>query len=258
VVALKTGAVWVPVKVLAVASPAAPKLVKATAAVVAPVPPLAIATVPVSVPAEPVVLLVIFAGMSAATSARKVGVPALPDPGPANTVLIASEARVIVRVPEDVTGLLVTVKMLGADKPTLVTDPAATQTASPYASMPVAYSPLHSVGAVLNSGDGISVAVKTRKVGTAAEPDTGPAKNVLAVSVFSVRAKVPDPVTGLSDTVKMSGADRPTLVTTPDEMQTALPLESMPMENWSTHCVGVVLNTTEGMSAVVKSRKMSV
>jgi hypothetical protein len=169
-------------------------------------------------------------------------------------VLIASEARVIVRVPEDVTGLLVTVKMLGADKPTLVTDPAATQTALPYASIPVANSPLHSVGAVLNNGDGISVAVKTRKVGIAAEPDTGPAKNVLVVSVFSVSAKVPELVTGLPDTVKMLGADKPTLVTTPDEMQTALPLVSMPMENWSTHCVGVVLNTTEGMSEVCNAR----
>jgi hypothetical protein len=169
--------------------------------------------------------------MSAATRARKVGVPALPDPGPANTVLIASEARVIVRVPEDVTGLLVTVKMLGADKPTLVTDPAATQTALPYASMPVANSPLHWVGVELNSGDGISAAVKTRKVGVAAEPDTGPEKNVLAVSVFNVKVKVPELVTGLFVTVKMLGADKPTLVTTPDETQTALPLVSIPMEN---------------------------
>ena len=251
---MKTGAVWVPVKVLAVASPAAPKLVTATAAVVAPVPPFAIATVPVSDPAEPVVLLVIFAGMSAATSARKVGVLALPDPGPANTVLIASEARVIVRVPEDVTGLLVTVKMLGADKPTLVTDPAATQTALPYASMPVANSPLHWVGVELNNGDGISAAVKTRKVGVAADPEDGPEKKVLIASVFNVSASVPDVVTGLPVTVKIDGAVMPTLVTEPALTHTALPLVSMPIAYCPLHCVGVVLNTTEGMSEVCNAR----
>ena len=134
-----------PVKVFDV-NPAAPRLVNAPAAVDEPVPPFSTATIPVTFPAVPVVLLVRLEGISAATRARKVGAAAEPLAGPANTAFAPCVFNVAVNVPDDVTGLFVTVKILGIDKPTLVTAPAAAQFALPYTSMPVAYSPEHWVG----------------------------------------------------------------------------------------------------------------
>ena len=63
------------------------------------------------------------AGMSAATSERKVGAVAAPVDGPANTKLADCVVRVPVRVPDAVTGLPDTLKMLGRANPTLVTVP---------------------------------------------------------------------------------------------------------------------------------------
>ena len=123
---------------------AAPRLDTASAASVAPVPPWRIATVPVTFAASPEVLLVSVPGMSAATRERKVGV-AEDDPvlGPARTVFAPSEFMVTASVPDVVTGLPDTLKMLGMVKPTLVTAPAAAQFALPSTSMPMANSPLH-------------------------------------------------------------------------------------------------------------------
>lgn len=63
------------------------------------------------------------AGMSATTRVLNVGVAAGPLEGPANTALAGSVVKVPVRVPLLVTGLPVTVKMDGNDRPTLVTVP---------------------------------------------------------------------------------------------------------------------------------------
>ena len=68
----------------------APRLVLAAAAVVAPVPPLAIASVAERPAAVPVVFW-FSVGMSAATTARNVGTPAVPF-GAANTKLAVLEA----------------------------------------------------------------------------------------------------------------------------------------------------------------------
>src|SRR5215467_5777887 len=59
--------------------------------------------------------------MSAATSDRKVGVAAAPVVGPEKIRFADSVASVPVKVPVDVTGEPLTVKMPGSDKPTLVT-----------------------------------------------------------------------------------------------------------------------------------------
>src|SRR6185312_5482778 len=76
----------------------------------------------VAVAALPLVLAAL-AGMSAETSARNPGAAAIPDVGPAKTVLALCVASVPVIVPEAVTGLPETVKMLGSARPTLVTVP---------------------------------------------------------------------------------------------------------------------------------------
>jgi hypothetical protein len=61
-------------------------------------------------------------GISAVTSARNVGAPALPF-GAAKTVFADWLANVPVRVPDPVTGELVTVINAGSDNPTEVTVP---------------------------------------------------------------------------------------------------------------------------------------
>jgi hypothetical protein len=61
-------------------------------------------------------------GISAATINLKVGTPELPL-GAAKKVLADSELREKLRVPEEVTGLPLTVKIEGALNPTLVTVP---------------------------------------------------------------------------------------------------------------------------------------
>ena len=97
------------------------RALRAVWAVAAPVPPWAMARVPV------VILLAARAGISVAARARKVGVPAAPA-GAARTVPAVWLARVAVRVPVVVTGELVTVKMPGRSRPTLVTAPAVLST----------------------------------------------------------------------------------------------------------------------------------
>lgn len=86
--------------------PATPKLDLAPDAVVAPVPPPEIA----------------ITGKSAVAIVLNVGVPAEPL-GAAKKVFVAWLANVAVKVPEEVTGEFVTEKILGKDKPTLVTEP---------------------------------------------------------------------------------------------------------------------------------------
>jgi len=73
--------------------------------------------------------------MSDATKARKFGAPAVAL-GEANTRLELCEARVADRVPDEVTGLPLTVKIAGSERPTDVTVPppppaTAAQTPSP-------------------------------------------------------------------------------------------------------------------------------
>jgi hypothetical protein len=80
----------------------------------------------VAVPAFPVVLLEIEAGRSAAVKARKVGVAAGPEPGPAKTVLGVWVTSCGVNVPLEVMGEPETVglKIMPSPViPTLVTDP---------------------------------------------------------------------------------------------------------------------------------------
>jgi hypothetical protein len=64
--------------------------------------------------------------------------------------------------------------------------------------------------------DGRSALVIARNVGVAAPPETGPAKNVFAVSVFNENVKVPEDVMGEPLTVNIPGAANPTEVTVPD------------------------------------------
>ena len=71
--------------------PAARRFVRAVPATLAPVPPLATATMPVTFEAVPVVFW-LSVGMSAATIARNVGVPAEPF-GAARTVLAVCDAK---------------------------------------------------------------------------------------------------------------------------------------------------------------------
>jgi hypothetical protein len=80
----------------------------------------------VAVAALPVVLLEIVAGRSAGTKARKLGVAAAPEPGPAKTVLGVWVRSCGVSVPLEVTGEpgTVVLKMIPSPViPTLVTDP---------------------------------------------------------------------------------------------------------------------------------------
>lgn len=86
----------------------------AAADALTPVPPFAAG----STPETPVARLIV--GMSAATNVRKLGVPAEPF-GAAKTVLATWLLNVAVSVPVVVTGVPVTVKMLGSANPTLVT-----------------------------------------------------------------------------------------------------------------------------------------
>jgi hypothetical protein len=62
---------------------------------------------------------------------------------------------------------------------------------------------------------GRSAGAMARKVGAAALPEEGPAKNVLAVCVARTAVSVPAVVTGDPLTVKIAGSDNPTLVTDP-------------------------------------------
>jgi len=127
-------------------------------------------------------------GKSAGANERNVGAAALPDDGPANTKFAASVANAKVNVPLVVTGEPDTVKIPGADSPTLVTVPVP---------------------------DGKSAATNDLNVGAAALPEVGPAKTKLADSVANASANVPLTVTGEPDTVNIPGADKPTLVTVP-------------------------------------------
>ena len=61
----------------------------------------------------------------------------------------------------------------------------------------------------------ISVASKPLKVGAAAAPDTGPANIKLGDCVARAAVNVPEPITGLFDTVKILGIAKPTDVTEP-------------------------------------------
>src|SRR6185312_17287752 len=65
-------------------------------------------------------------------------------------------------------------------------------------------------------GLGKSAPTRPRKVGADAAPDVGPAQTALAICVFSDPVSVPVVVTGLPETVKMPGRDRPTDVTVPE------------------------------------------
>ena len=68
--------------------------------------------------------------------------------------------------------------------------------------------------------DGRSVSAIARNVGAATGPETGPAKNVAAVWVFSVAVKVPTEVTG-ADGVEDNTVPSPVKVTdvTPDRKE---------------------------------------
>lgn len=68
---------------------------------------------------------------------------------------------------------------------------------------------------LIDKACGMSVLVKARNAGIAAEPEAGPAKTVLALSVAKVTASVPAVVIGLPDTVKADGIDKATLETVP-------------------------------------------
>src|SRR5688572_30587419 len=65
-------------------------------------------------------LTVIVSGISASTSARKVGAASAPALGPAQTRLAPCVARSKVSVPAPTTGLPLTEKIAGADSPTEV------------------------------------------------------------------------------------------------------------------------------------------
>jgi hypothetical protein len=80
------------------------------------------------VPVATLVTVPVPAGKSAAVSARNVGAAAAPVVGPANTSAADCVARDAVRVPAEVTGEFVTVKIEGIDSPTLVTLPVAALT----------------------------------------------------------------------------------------------------------------------------------
>ncbi len=62
---------------------------------------------------------------------------------------------------------------------------------------------------------GMSAPAKGRNPGVAAAPVDGPAKTVFALSLASVPAKVPAPVTGVPVTLNIAGKESPTLVTVP-------------------------------------------
>lgn len=91
--------------------------------------------------------------MSAATSARNVGVAGEPVAGPDHIKLALCVANVTANVPDDVIGLPPTLNIPGTVIATLVT----------YAN------------------DGMSVDTSARKLGVAGEPEVGPAQTKFAV-----------------------------------------------------------------------------
>ena len=97
-------------------APDVPKVVLPVKFAIVPVNP------PVNVPPVKGKYMPDIEGISAATKARKVGVPADPF-GAANTVFAVSLAKVTANVPATVIGEPETEKMLGIDKPTEVTGP---------------------------------------------------------------------------------------------------------------------------------------
>lgn len=82
---------------------------------------------------------------------------------------------------------------------------------------------------------GTSATTMARKVGTAAAPEDGPAKNRLALWVARAPVSVPEAVTGEPDTVKMDGNARPTLVTVPEPPPSACHVAVVPLVATGTH-----------------------
>lgn len=132
----------------------------------------------------------VLSGISDHAITLKVGAAGEPVNGPAKNNLGSCEFKLKLSVPELVTGLPDTVKILGELKPTLVTVPDPTPA-------------------------GKSAVTNARKVGVAALPVVGPAKTRLADCVASVTANVPVVVIGLPAIAKMLGTVMATLVTVP-------------------------------------------
>ena len=124
-------------------------------------------------------------GRSAATMARKLGVPLEPF-GEAKNLFCVCDVQESAIVPEVVIGDPPTVISVGAVTAMLVTVPVPA---------------------------GRSFVTKALKAGAAAAPVVGPAQTVLAVWVASVTVKVPLVVMGEPLTEKIPGIDKATLVT---------------------------------------------
>jgi len=153
-------------------------------------------------------------------------------------------AKVTARVPDEVIGDPATENIEGIVKATLVTVPplatlksiwpatefvitklALAEAKNPYinvAKAAVVETPVppFNIGNIpltplVRLISGISAATRPRKVGTAAEPDVGPANTRFIDSTFKVNVKVPAVVTGEPETVNIDGADKATLVTGP-------------------------------------------
>ena len=75
---------------------------------------------------------------------------------------------------------------------------------------------------------GRSVATRDRKAGVPAPPLEGPAKMLFCPVLASVAVRVPLPVTGDPDTVRIDGRDRPTDVTVPVPPEAAIVSEPDP------------------------------
>ena len=148
----------------------APSPVLAAGAVVAPVPPLAIATVPVTLDAVPVVFW-FKVGMSAATIALNVGVPATPL-GAANTVFavwlakldgVTAKVPPRVKLPDDVTVPVRVNPLTVPVPPTLVTVPVVLDVPAPIAVLNVAASKADTVLSALILGNVMAVGLANVK-----------------------------------------------------------------------------------------------
>jgi len=201
-----------------------------TAPVDDPVPPFATGNIPVT----PVVKL--MGGMSAATSARNVGVPVEPF-GAAKTVFAVSDARVAVRTPDDVTGEPVTVKILGNANPTEIPEEV------PVPPLTTGNIPVTPVVKLIS---GRSPDTSVRKVGIPAAR-LGAAKTVFAVSDTRVAVNAPVALAGDPLTEKMLGIVKP--MDTPEEV---------PVPPFTTGRTPVtpVAKLISGMSAGTRARKV--